>query len=92
LTTLPGRYEFQNQIMMVVGGERGRVYTYGDGLPDEEFVLVTDGRSVSTERPVSFKVLRQTSGEVEAIEWISPDKITRRVPRISNGVLIPRLR
>ena len=47
LAALSGRYEFQNPTMMVLSVESGRVYTYLDGLPDEEFVPTMDGRFVS---------------------------------------------
>jgi hypothetical protein len=82
LSALTGRYEFQNNNMMVLSEQSGRVYTYSEGLPDEEFVLASDGRFVSTERAVSFKLLRNASGDVEGIEWTWPNKTTRRVPRI----------
>jgi CubicO group peptidase (beta-lactamase class C family) len=82
LSALSGRYEFQNNNMMVLGEQNGRIHTFVDGLPDEGFVLASDGRFVSTESAVSFTLLRTASGEVEGIEWISPNKTRRRVPRI----------
>jgi len=81
-TALSGRYEFQNNSMVVLDLYKGRVFTYRDGLPDEEFVMARDGRFVSTETGDSFKLLRSASREVEGLEWVSGDKATRRIPRI----------
>ena len=81
LSALSGRYEFQNPTMMVLGAQSGRVYTYLDGLPDEEFVPTSDGRFVSAERRVSFKLSRNANGEVEGVDWTEIAK-TRRIPRI----------
>jgi len=82
LSAVTGRYEFQNPTMMAFGAQEGRVYTYEDGLPDEDFVPASDGRFISTERAISFRVSRTANGEVEAIEWTDPAKKTRRMPRI----------
>jgi CubicO group peptidase (beta-lactamase class C family) len=81
LSALTGRYEFQNPAMMVLGEHRGRVSAYSGGLPDEEFVLASDGRFVSTERAVSFTLLLNTSGDLEGLEWTAKGT-TRRIPRI----------
>ena len=81
-TALSGRYEFQNNSMVVLDLYKGRVFTYRDGLPDEEFVMARDGRFVSTETGDSFKLLRSATREVEGLEWVSGDKATRRIPRI----------
>ena len=77
-----GRYEFQNPVMMAIGEKDGHLYTYLDGLPDEEFVYAADGRFVSTERAASFKATRNARGDVEAIDWTRPNTATRRIPRI----------
>jgi CubicO group peptidase (beta-lactamase class C family) len=77
-----GRYEFQNPVMMALGEKDGRLYTYLDGLPDEEFVYAADGRFVSTEGAVSFKPARNAGGDVDAIEWVRPNATVRRIPRI----------
>lgn len=82
VSAVTGRYEFQNNNMIVLGFDKGHAYTYRDGLPDEEFVLASDGRFVSIETGVSFKLLRNASRDVEALEWISGNKTIRRVPRI----------
>ena len=82
LSEVTGRYEFQTPTMLSLGEWSGRVYTYVDGLPDEEFVWASDGRFVSSERAVSFKPSRNASGEVESLDWTDPTKRTRRIPRI----------
>jgi hypothetical protein len=66
---------------MVLRAQGGRVYSYVDGLPDEEFAPAGSDRFASTERAVSFKLLRNPDGDVEAIEW-NVNKTTRRMPRI----------
>ena len=80
--SVAGRYEFQNPVMMALGEKDGHLYTYVDGLPDEEFVYASDGRFVSTERAVSFRPARNARGDVDAIDWIRPNTATRRIPRI----------
>src|SRR5262245_23503976 len=79
-TALSGRYESQNNNMVALDLYRGRVYTYRDGLPDEEFVMARDDRFLSTETGDSFKLLRSASREVEGLEWTSGDRSTRRIP------------
>ena len=81
LASVAGRYELQNNNMMTLIAEHGSIYTDVSGLPDEEFVPASDGRFVSRDRAVSFKLLANAAGEVEAIEW-SQNNATRRVPRI----------
>ena len=82
LSELTGRYEFQNPTMITLGVQNGRIYTYVDGSPDEEFVPTSDGRFVSTEHAVSFKLSRNAMGEVEGIDWTYLTEKTRRIPRI----------
>ena len=82
LSAVSGRYEFQNPAMIALGSRGGRVYTYVDGLPDEEFVPTTDTRFVSSERAVSFTLLRNATGDIEGLDWTDPAGKTRRVPRI----------
>jgi hypothetical protein len=82
LSGVTGRYEFQNPTMMTLGAQSSRLYTYVDGLPDEEFIQTSDGRFVSTDRAVSFKLSRNGNGEVEGIDWTDPAGKTRRIPRI----------
>jgi CubicO group peptidase (beta-lactamase class C family) len=80
-SSVAGRYEFQNPTMMALGEKDGHLYSYVDGLPDEEFVYASDGRFVSTERTVSFRVSRDAAGDVDAIDWIRPNAPARRIPR-----------
>lgn len=78
LAALTGGYDNN---LMVLKAQGGHVYSYADGLPDEEFAPAGDDRFVSTERAVSFKLLRNPDGDVEAVEW-NINKTTRRMPRI----------
>jgi len=82
LSAFSGRYELQSPSMITLGGDNGHIYSYLDGIPDEEFLLAADGRFVSTLRSVSFKLVRNPSGNVDAIEWTSSNKKTSRAPRI----------
>jgi hypothetical protein len=82
LFEVAGRYEFQSPAMIALGAQNGRVYTYADGLPDEEFAPTEDGRFVSGERAASFALLRNATGEVEGLDWTDPAGKTRRAPRI----------
>jgi CubicO group peptidase (beta-lactamase class C family) len=82
LLDVTGRYEFQNPTMIALGAQNGRVYTYVDGSPDEEFVPTSDDRFVSAEHAVSFKLSRNAMGEVEGIDWTYLTEKTRRIPRI----------
>jgi hypothetical protein len=68
--------------MMALGAQNGRLYTDADGLPDEEFVPTADGRFASSERAVSFTVSRNSSGEVEGLDWTDSTGNTRRLLRI----------
>lgn len=86
LAAVTGRYD--NNLMMLKA-QGGKVYSYTDGLPDEEFISAGNDRFVSTERVVSFTVSRNALGDVEAIEWNS-NKTARRIPRI--GPLFSTLR
>ena len=81
LNAVAGRYEASNNNMMALIAEDGRIYTDVSGLPDEEFVLTADQRFVSRDRAVSFKLARNTRGEVEALEW-TQNNATRRIPRL----------
>jgi CubicO group peptidase (beta-lactamase class C family) len=81
LTAVTGRYEFQNNNMLTLIASNGRVYTDVGGLPDEEFVPAAEDRFVSTERAASFRVVKNTDGEVTALEWTLANA-TRSIPRI----------
>ena len=81
LQTAAGRYEFQNNNMMTLIADKGRIWIDVSGLPDEEFIPAAGDRFVSADRPVSFKLLRNAAGEVEALEWAANNG-TRKIPRI----------
>ncbi|HEY0809853.1 MAG TPA: serine hydrolase domain-containing protein, partial [Longimicrobiales bacterium] len=81
LDAVSGRYEFQNNNMMTLLAKDGRIYIDVSGLPDEAFVPAANDRFVSSERPASFKLLRNASGEVEGLEWTANNN-TRKIPRI----------
>ncbi len=81
LSSVVGRYEFQNNNMMTLIAEHGRLYTGVNALPDEEFIPTADGRFVSVDRAASFKLVRNAAGEVEALEWMQ-NNATRRILRI----------
>ena len=81
LDAVAGRYEFRNNNMITLIPHNGRISIDVNGLPDEEFVPVADGRFVSVDNPSSFKLVRNASGEVEALEWTNSSG-TRKIPRI----------
>jgi CubicO group peptidase (beta-lactamase class C family) len=81
LTATAGRYELQNNNMLTLITDNGRVYTDVSGLPDEEFIPTVDQRFVSRDRAVSFKLVRNAGGEIDALDW-TQNNATRRVPRI----------
>lgn len=86
LAEVTGRYEFQNNNMMTLIAQRGRIFTDVTGLPDEEFVPIGEGRFASTERPVQIKVLRNEQGQVRGIDWTAPN-VARAIARV--GPLFP---
>jgi CubicO group peptidase (beta-lactamase class C family) len=82
LHAVSGRYEFQNPTMMTLALHGGRIALDVDDLPDEGFAPASDGRFVSVERAVSFRISRNANGDVDGIDWIDSLKKTRRLPRI----------
>jgi hypothetical protein len=81
LASVAGRYELQNNNMMTLISQSGRLFTDSHGLPDEEFVPTADQRFVSRDRAVSFRLVRNSAGAIEALDW-SQNNATRRIPRI----------
>jgi hypothetical protein len=75
-----------NNSMITLIPAQGRLFVDVNGLPDEELIAGKDGRFVSAERPLSFRLLRAASGEVEALE-LTQGGAVRRIPRI--GPLFP---
>ena len=53
---------------LTIGQAPGEDTLYFTLLPDEEFVPTSDGRFVSAERAVSFRLSRNAIGEVEGID------------------------
>ena len=88
LASVAGRYEFQNNNMMTLIADNGRIFVDVNGLPDEEFVATGDQRFVSRDRPVSFTPVRNSAGEVEAIEW-TQNNATRKIPRLGPLFSVP---
>jgi hypothetical protein len=81
LAAAAGRYEMQNNNMATFIVQNGRIYTDVSGLPDEEWVPAAGDRFVSTDRPASFRLVRNAAGAVEGLELTSNDQ-TRKVPRV----------
>jgi hypothetical protein len=81
LAAIVGRYDLQNGGSLTLISVGDRLFTETTGLPDEEFVPTGAHRFVSGDRPVSFRVVKSTSGEAEALEWTTAAG-TRRLPRV----------
>ena len=86
LDAVAGRYEFQNNNMLTLIADNGRIFTDVSGLPDEEFAPTADQRFVSRDRAAFFRLTTNARGEVEALEW-TQNGATRRIPRL--GPLFP---
>jgi CubicO group peptidase (beta-lactamase class C family) len=76
-----GRYELRNNRMLTLDARDGRMFSYVDGLPDEEFVASGRDSFGSTWRDVSFRISRNAAGEVDGLRW-SDGGNERHVPRI----------
>jgi CubicO group peptidase (beta-lactamase class C family) len=88
LQPFTGRYEFSNNNMLTLVTVNGRLSTMSDGLPDEEFVGVGDGRFASMDRDAHLGFVRDAGGAVTALTWTRGDN-TRTAPRI--GPLVSAL-
>lgn len=74
LDTVAGYFEFSNNNMMTLAVTRGRLFTDVNGLPDEEFLSMGGGRFGSTQRNVSFRMTRDSTGAVIGLTWIENGK------------------
>jgi CubicO group peptidase (beta-lactamase class C family) len=78
---LTGRYELAMNQMIAFTGEAGRLYLLIGGHADEEFVLVDADHIASTERPIRFGIVRDTSHSILGLT-LSQGPMTRNIPRI----------
>ena len=81
LDTVAGYFEFSNNNIMTLAATGGRLFTDVNGLPDEEFLSMGGGRFGSTQRNVSFRITRDSTGAVIGLTWIDVGK-ERHIPRI----------
>jgi len=81
LRAVAGRYEFTNNNMLTLGAVNGRLFVVTNGLPDEEFVSVGDGRFQSLDRDSRIGFVRDASGAVTALTWTRGTS-TRTIPRV----------
>jgi CubicO group peptidase (beta-lactamase class C family) len=81
LETVTGRYELSNNNMLTLATRDGRLFSETNGLPDEEFVFMGDGRFGSPDRNVSFRIARNAAGDVVGLSWSDSGK-ERPIPRI----------
>jgi len=81
LDTVTGRYELSNNNMLTLVANGASLFTDVDGLLDEEFLFTGSDRFGSTQRDTSFRIVRDSSGAVVGLTWITNGK-KRPVPRI----------
>ncbi|MBL0939316.1 MAG: beta-lactamase family protein [Gemmatimonadaceae bacterium] len=81
MATVAGRYEFQNNNMLTLFVQDGKLFTDVNGLPDEEWVVASDGRVVSKERPAAFKPT-MVDGAITGITLLAANGSSRPVPRV----------
>jgi CubicO group peptidase (beta-lactamase class C family) len=81
LETVTGRYELSNNNMLTLVVVDGSLFTDVNGLPDEEFLFMGGERFGSSQADVSFRVARDSGGEVVGLAWSSNGQ-ERPVPRI----------
>lgn len=81
LDTVTGRYELSNNNMLTLVANGTSLFTDVDGLLDEEFIFTGSERFGSTERDVSFRIARDSSGAVIGLTWIAK-RDERPIPRI----------
>jgi CubicO group peptidase (beta-lactamase class C family) len=81
LDVVTGRYELSNNNMLTLVVNGGSLFTDVDGLLDEEFLFTGSDRFGSTQRDTSFRIVRDSSGAVVGLTWITNGK-ERPIPRI----------
>jgi CubicO group peptidase (beta-lactamase class C family) len=81
LDACTGHYEFENNQMMTIATDGGRLVSIVDGFPDEEFLPATDVRFDSAGREIQVTFLKDAGGEVTGLLW-KEDGRERKVPRI----------
>jgi hypothetical protein len=81
LGPVSGRYELSNNNMLTLAAAGASLFTDVNGLPDEEFVSMGGDRFGSTQRNVSFRIARDSTGAVAGLTWNDNGK-EREIPRI----------
>jgi CubicO group peptidase (beta-lactamase class C family) len=81
LEGVAGRYELSNNNMLTLAATGASLFTDVDGLPDEEFIFLGGDGFGSTQRHVSFRIARDSTGAVIGLTWIDNGK-ERAIPRI----------
>jgi hypothetical protein len=81
LDVVTGRYELSNNNMLTLVAQGASLFTDVDGLADEEFLFMGGDRFGSTQRDVSFRIARDTTGTIVGLTWIVNGK-ERPIPRI----------
>jgi CubicO group peptidase (beta-lactamase class C family) len=81
LEVVAGRYELSNNNMLTLAATGASLFTDVDGLPDEEFIFMGGDRFGSTQRNVSFRIARDSTGAVIGLTWSDNGK-ERAIPRI----------
>lgn len=67
--------------MLTLAATGARLFTDVNGLPDEEFVSMGGDRFGSTQRNVSFRIARDSTGALLGLTWNENGK-EREIPRI----------
>jgi CubicO group peptidase (beta-lactamase class C family) len=80
LDPIDGYYELSNNNMLMLSAHDGSLFTYVNGLRDEEFLFMGGDRFGSADRNVTFRIARGPEGEVVGLTW--SDGKDRMVPRI----------
>jgi len=81
LTALTGRYEYQNNQMLTVEADRGRLLAHLAGADSDTYVPLSDHVFVCAEEATRMNFIKGPNGEVSEIEIQEYDG-KRKIPRI----------
>jgi CubicO group peptidase (beta-lactamase class C family) len=81
LASFEGRYELENNFMITLQSENGRLFSLSDNLPDEELVPLSATQFGSVDRDVIISFSPDSKGQVTGFTLQSEDE-KREIPRI----------
>ncbi len=93
LDTVTGRYELSNNDMLTLVPNGASLFTDVNGLPEEEFIFMGGDRFGSTQRDVSFSIVRELSAGpvgqlagVRRVTYMASHDVNGRIERHGGAV------